>query len=38
MHLEVLSGIRAGHRDLLDLCDRTLAELEARKASKTPKG
>src|SRR5579863_3229417 len=22
MHLEILSGIRAGHRDLLDLCER----------------
>ena len=37
MHLEILSGIRSGHRDLLDLCDRTLAELEARKRSRTTK-
>jgi len=31
MHLEILSGIRAGHRELLDLCDRILRELEAGK-------
>lgn len=37
MHLEILSGIRAGHRELLELCDRTLQELEARKRQRAPK-
>jgi len=31
MHLEILSGIRAGHRELLDLCEHVLRDLEAGK-------
>lgn len=37
LHLEKLSGIRTGHRELLDLCDRTLQELESRKRKQTQK-
>lgn len=36
MHSRMLSGIRSGHKELLDWIDRWLVSLEARKAKRRP--